>query len=464
ENKVEYEYILAPKSLLNQIKKTGELTVVSDLTFNDYSIGTEVFEGSCYFHHVEYLNNKILNELDLKSGDTWRIKTNLQLIDFYEKYGLNLEYYDRLQKNKEYIVIYLDNYSETDIFQWSVTENDNNLKLNYLVKEIKEQTKDENNKGWFIIIEKSATENEITASIEYTEYKYLSYNVFPNDENTKAYDFYKMYLSENKPDWKYKLISDFNTLSSAFYKYGKDEKENGITAEDIFVSTVFEENYVLALYLTEGNSGAIKNTFYNARVSESNILYLYAFHSSNEGNEAIYEMLYFIIIPKSEIPSVIGDVEVQATNEIVYNGPFESVSIMGPSKDAVKIDITHLIINNQAELEKFFIDYTHYELTQESFERLQNIDFESNFVLICNRQYYKYHQGDFVNYKTTLNGIASITFMIDPSCDIIIDEWDEYYFDIVIIPKHYLKYQIDYFYIRFAKQEREEAKDLIENQ
>ena len=73
-------------------------------------------------------------------------------------------------------------------------------------------------------------------------------------------------------------------------------------------------------------------------------------------------------------------------------------------------------------------------------------------------------RGAIVNFKTTSNKIASITFMIDPSYDIITDGWDKYFFDFVIIPKEYLKYEIDYLYLRYEEQFiiDEEDKDLIE--
>lgn len=461
KNKIEYEYILAPKSLLGVISnKTGVLTVENDLTFDNYNIGygdkLDSVDGSIYYD-IHYYSVNNLGTYDIQTGDTWHIKTNLQLRDFTEKYDIswNFRYYP-IKQGREYIIIYIESFSINNTIQWGITEKDNNLKLNYLVKEIDEQAKDESNSGYFIFIEKNATENEITTSVEYTQLEYSSCNVLPNYEGVTTYDFYEMELKYgNIPDWKFKLIDDFDNLRSIFDTYGEDERKEGITADNIFNSAVFDENYVLALHLYEGHTGAIKNTFYNARMSADKDLYLYAFQNSSAGNDVICEMLYFIIIPKNEIPSDIKDVTVQSTSEVVYNGPFEYVSLIDQYWEEHKIDGTHLIINSELDLEAFYEDYSNYD-------KLQSIDFENNFVLVINRHYYR--EGYFVNFKTTSNKIASITFMIDPSYDIITDGWDKYFFDFVIIPKEYLKYEIDYLYLRYEEQFiiDEEAKDLIE--
>lgn len=460
ENKIEYEYILAPKSLLSVIsQKTGHLIVENDLTFNNYSFryGDTLENVGKNNYSLDYFPKNNLSDYNIKSGDTWRIKTNLQLRDFTEKYDISWDFrYDPINQGGEYVIIYLENHPMNDIMQWSATEKDNKLTLHYLVKEMKEHTKEESNFGYFIFIEKNATENEVTTLVEYTKLEYSSCNVLPNYEDVTTYDFYEMELKYgNIPDWKFKLIADFDNLRSIFDTYGEDERKEEITADNIFDSAVFEENYVLALHLYEGHTGAIKNTFYNARMSVDKDLYLYAFQNSSAGNDVICEMLYFIIIPKTEIPSDIKDVTVQSTSEVVYNGPFEYVSLIDQYWEEHKIDGTHLIINSEPDLEAFYEDYSNYD-------KLQSIDFENNFLLVINRCYYR--AGEFVNFKTTSNKIASITFMIDPSCDIITDGWDKYFFDFVIIPKEYLIYEIDYLYLRYEEQFiiDEEDKHLIE--
>ncbi len=455
-NRVEYEYILAPKSLLNKIQKTGTLTVETDLTFNNYNGNAyDIIEGSEYeLYSVSYDKG---SGSDLKSGDTWRIKTNLQLLDFIDRYGLNLSNYDYISKNDEYIVIYLENYLRSNILQWSIVENGNNLKLCYLVKEMEEQNKDyEESYGNFIIIKKNATLKEVNASIEYTKLEYTSASVIPNDESIVTYDFYEMDLSSgNLPNWNFKLISSFGVLENVFYTYGKYEKEEKITASDIFVSTVFDNNYILALHLTEGHTGAIKNTFYNARMSGDNTLHLYAFQNSHSGNDVLCEMLYFIIIPKDEIKSEIKRVNIQNTNEITYNGPFEHISITSRNEQ-VTLDEKHLILNSEKELEAFFEGYEQYEM-------LQTIDFENNILLAIKMEYYEYYPGNFINFKTTPNGVASITFMIDTSYDFIIDEWSKYVVDFIVIPKSYLQYKIEYLYIRYEESANVNASDKIEH-
>ena len=176
------------------------------------------------------------------------------------------------------------------------------------------------------------------------------------------------------------------------------------------------------------------------------MVYLYAFERSSSGTDAMYDMLYFISIPKAEIPTEISGVRVEVTNEIIYNGPFDNVIIASPKEEDVKLEESYLIINSYEELESIVEGYSEYE-------KLQNIDFENNFILAFNRRFYttsEYLYGDFVNFTTTMHGTASITFMSEKH-EWISDYTRTYILDLVIIPKEYLKHEVKYFYIRYEK-------------
>ena len=57
--------------------------------------------------------------------------------------------------------------------------------------------------------------------------------------------------------------------------------------------------------------------------------------------------------------------------------------------------------------------------------------------------------GDFVNFKTTAYGTASITFMSEDE-EWLSDGTRTYILDLVIIPREYLKNEINHFYVRYA--------------
>ncbi len=430
---IEYKYIVIPKIRLYGInKKTGTLSFDVNETFlenNEASVGKKYFDATNY---------------DIKPGDTWRITNKLEMEDFNKKFGTNYsDKYFLSPYNEEYIIIYLESGNKYITHKTVINESENIIKICYLVGE-KEETKEED--GYFLCLSRNADDKEFSVIIEYTIIEYGSYKSYAIDKNINSYDFYKMQLySYDKPEWKHMLIDSYAQLEEIFNTY-KNNKYTSDNFDEVFDSTIFDKNYVLALQIDEGDSGQIKNTFYNARIGGDKVLHLYSFKNSNGGSEAIYQMLYFIIIPKEEITCEIADVCVQLTNEVAYNGPFESVSIGSENEENITLNNSHIIINSYTELEAILENYNTYK-------KLQNIDFENYFVLAFNRwPYYtaEYKYGDFVNFKTTMNGTATITFM-SMDKDWISDSWTKtYVLDLVIIPREYLKYDIEYFYVRYA--------------
>lgn len=432
KNKVEYEYIVVPKSHLNNVKKTGELDVNTISTFDSYS--------------EPYIVKKSFNNEDysIVSGNTWYITTNLELQDFNRKFGTSFNKYVGKKYNKEYIIVYLEDSDQYEIVQSTSKESDSLYYINYLVK--KNEGEEKEKQGVFLCIEKNASSKVEKLIIERTIIKIGdSYPSYSTESDISSYDFYSMDLYYTKrPDWQYKVITDYSQYEEIFNTHKHYEIDDNITADMIFDESTLENNYILALYKVEGGSGMIKKGFYNARLGGNGILYMYSFESSRESDCAEHNELYFISIPKSKISKEIKGVKIEVTNEIVYNGPFENVIIASTKKDDVQLEKSHIIISSYSELESVINSYREYE-------KLQNIDFENYFALAFNRHYYttaEYLYGEFVNFKVSVYGTASITFMSENN-NWISDGTRTYILDVVIIPKEYLRYNINYFYIRY---------------
>lgn len=442
ENKVEYEYIIVPKTHLSKLnQKTGYITLNYNLTFDNYNSGTNIYDPEYLYTQNIYFCNYDLN-LPNKS-ESYQIKSTLQMYDFLEKYGLSDTSLDFRLKEGQYIVIYLENFSVNNIVHTSVSIENHTLNLSYIVTEhIKNNgEKLEGQGNALIFIETKITEEINKVEVEYYDINYTKCNVIPSNEDITTYDFHKIELYEYKPNWKYKLISDYQTLQDIITDCnGYNDLKESLNEEPIFDYDIFNENYVLALYITEGNSSDIKNTFYNARVNADKNLYLCAFESSEEGCDAIYEMLYLIVIPKTHITEEIKSVIVQTTDEIVYNGPFDRI-------EKIRVNVN----NDSARLEKFFAvinSYDEYETLFPDYEIANGINFEEYFILAVNREWYLSYEGNYVNFKTTSNGTASITFMYEDNAYDIID-YDYYILDLIMIPRSLFKYEITDIYFRY---------------
>ncbi len=433
KNKIEYEYVVVPKSHLEGAWKTGDLSISANTTFNDF------FEPDIIKKDFDNTN------YSLQSGDTYHITTKVEMQDFNKRFGTNFnasniggKYY------REYYIVYLEDKYDYKIFQSAERSDDTSIYISYLVENEKATSK---KSGYFLCIERDSIGIERQIIIENTVINYGSYPSCSVEQNITSYDFYAMDLHYSKKlDWKYKLLTDYTQFTEMFDAYKHDEIEDNITADMVFDEATFENNYILAVNLIEGGSGMIKKGFYNARVGGNKMVYLYAFERSSSGTDAMYDMLYFISIPKAEIPTEISGVRVEVTNEIIYNGPFDNVIIASPKEEDVKLEESYLIINSYEELESIVEGYSEYE-------KLQNIDFENNFILAFNRRFYttsEYLYGDFVNFTTTVHGTASITFMSEKH-EWISDYTRTYILDLVIIPKEYLRHEVKYFYIRYEK-------------
>ena len=73
------------------------------------------------------------------------------------------------------------------------------------------------------------------------------------------------------------------------------------------------------------------------------------------------------------------------------------------------------------------------------------------------------YDGDYVNFKTTPNGIASISFMYEESAYDMIEGYDFYILDLIIIPRSLLKYEITDIYFRYFENPNQEKHEQIKD-
>ncbi len=430
--RVEYEYIVVPKVHLRNVRKTGDLNIEIIDTFASYTqpkITKEYFNSDGY---------------NVKTGEVWRIQTKAEMEDFNNKYGTSFTTSNLgFKYNKEYIIVYLT--KEHKIFQSALSENGSNVYLSYLIDE--NAVVNSKYDGYFLKIEKASVEDFDRLYIDYicalTKNTYNSYYV---DQSVNSYDFYQMKLEYSKEPVLDKIIlTEYSQFEEIFNKYKHDEYEN-ITADTVFNPSVFEDNYVI-VFSEYSMSNEDLEIIYNARVGGNKTLYLYATKEDDKLTDLWYYYdLYFVAIPKNEIFTEISNVMLQYTKSVVYNGPFESVTISSTNQETVKLDKTHVVIDSLDELIEVFDRYDRYE-------KLQNIDFENYFVLAFNRKAYttiEYDYGDFVDFKTSVHGTASITFVAYEE-EWLSDSTKYYVLDFVVIPRELMKHDITYFYVSYAK-------------
>ena len=428
--RVEYEYIIVPKSDLRSVAKTGTLNINTKDTFKS-TVQPSITK--------KYFNADGFNILP---GYTWRITTKLEMEDFNNKYGTNFITTNIGAKyNREYIIVYLED--EYDIIQTSLSENNNSMYLSYLIRGAKEFNGHNGQyTGYFLRIERDAEDAFNRLNIKCTLIASVgtqkSYSV---EKEIKPYDHYEMKISyADEIDFKYLVLTDYTQFEELFNEYS--EYEYDIIAPDkVFAPSTFENNCVVVF---PGYYDDI-NTYYNARIGGNGALYLYAYENIGYLEEIQYKMLTFISIPKDDLSKPINGIKIQYTKEPVFNGVFEHVTVSSTNSADVKLEQKFVLINSENQLNEILPNFKDYK-------KLQNVDFENNFILAFNRGYFTnvgYLYGDFVNFKTDANGNAYITFMQENQ------KWintgiRNYTLDLVIIPREYLKHEISYLYYHSA--------------
>lgn len=419
---VEYQYIVVPRSHLRSIAKTGDLYIDTVDTFNNNDTPTIT---------KKYLKTDIYN---LAAGDTWRITTKVEMEDFNKKYGTNFP--TSSFSSREYIIVYLT--GEYEIHQSSLIKMNNSLYLYYLAGD---KLSSSNKNGYFLCIKADASQSFDRLYIEHTVISSLgSYSSYSVEQNIYSYDFYSINLSYSKtPELDKIVLTEFSQFEEIFNQYKHGEYES-ITAEMIFNPSTFKNNYVVVFNML--NSDA--DVFYNARVSGENILYLYAYEESTLSDGWDENYLHFISIPKYEISKAIKGVKIQYTKEPVFNGPFENVVISSKDYNDVKLEKSFTVISSYDELKALVENYDYYE-------KLRAIDFNNNIILAFNRKSYstdEYLYGAFVNFKTNIHGTATITYMTDGE-KWLSNGYLTYVLDLIIIPKEYVKHELEYFHVRY---------------
>ncbi len=429
--RVEYEYIIVPKSNLRSVAKTGDLNITVKDTFESY---TQPSITKKYFN---------ADGFNILPGYTWRITTKLEMEDFNNKYGTNFITTNiGTRYGRECIIVYLE--EEYDIIQTALSENNGNMYLSYLIRGEREFNGHNGQyTGYFLCIEREATKDTfdrlyIECTLISSVGTYPSYSV---ETEVKPYDHYEMRISyADEIDFKYLVLTDYTQFEELFNEYSEYEYDN-ISADKVFAPSTFENNYVVVF---PGYYDEI-NTYYNARIGGNGALYLYAYENNSWIEEIEDKLLTFISIPKEDLSKPINGIKIQYTKEPIFNGSFENVIISSTNQEDVKLEQKFVLINSENQLNEILTNFNDYK-------KLQNIDFENYFVLAFNRGYFTnvgYLYGDFVNFKTDTNGNAYITFMQENQ------KWintgsRNYTLDLVIIPREYLKHEISFLYYHTA--------------
>lgn len=426
---VNYTYIVIPKSKIPNATKTGDLEINKIETFNDYSEPT-----------IDYYNYS-KEGYNISHGNTWIISSKKELTQFNETFGTYFHSVNRLGKEygNEYVVIYVENYYDYEILQKTENVTDTVYCLSLLTKN--KETVSTNKEGGFICFLVNSSDTDKKFVIEYTQINYGSYDTQSVEKEISVYDHYSISLRyNNKPDWNHIVLTTYAQFEEVYNTYKYDPEET-LSADMIFSNEIFDTHYVVA-FRTYGDA----DVYYNARISGDKYLYLYAFNDRDMIDESGSKTLTFVTIPKNRISSEISGVKVQFTKQTAYNGPFENVVITSNSQEEVKLGKSFVIINSDEELQTVLANY-------EDYQKLRDVDYENNIILAFNRRAYttiEYLYGDFVNFKTSIHGTASITFMSEDR-EWLTDWTKIYVLDLVIIPKEYIKHEINYFYVSYAE-------------
>ena len=408
-----YSYLIVPKGILNSLPTHGYVNI-------------EINEGLKRNEYYE-LFEKDLSAYGVKEGDAWYLSNNAEVEEFNKRYKTDLSLY----WNKDFIVIYLQENRELiyDVVNVNLTKSNINLQL------VRNITNEENNKlsPYLLIVympdNGDYIEDNLNLNLEILNLKAISYpSVSSMEYNPLSFKTFDVGPS-NKVDFENLIITGYEQLNLFFKQYLGIEN-----ASELYNESIFEGSYILALYVEESHTGAIKKDFYNLRVGGDERIYIYATQTSSWGGCMICETLYLIEVPKSEEALRYKDVVVQETYDYVVSGPFEFETIHSTGKVLPIVDDFE-IISSFEQLRALLENYCEYE-------RLQSVDFEKSFILAFNRGpfndlHFTSEYGDFVNFVVSPYGTASITFMYEPN-QYTGDDSNVYTLDLVIIPKKHL--------------------------
>ena len=183
-----------------------------------------------------------------------------------------------------------------------------------------------------------------------------------------------------EPDFEWKLIDNYDTLSEIFAEYG------GIYPNAQLKSIDFETAYILAHYTVESciecHSAA---SFENVRYGNG-CLYVDKYYDNHGGGEAESPCLYFVVIPKEYVTGEVTNVAVLQKNTYAksehkrVNSEY-TAHVIDNLKELPEFDF--VIIESREQLEELYREYAYTK----ALDALLNLDFEKMCIVAYVRQY-----------------------------------------------------------------------------
>lgn len=286
---VYYHYLVLPKSILNKMSKTGKLTV------ENRDIYTKNF--------ARMLKETDLSHLGIKEFDSWLLANKSEVQEFNELYNLNLtEYY-------EWLVIYA-NEASSSIYSYSdfgIIGNKAKINIYKNVSATKDEHKCPTLICFAIDTKNQYIENSVSLTVSITDLSGKKYKI----DTEKEFEKHQTFTADinactkgktkllKRPEFSSKLITSYEELTALFNEYIDKN------VSDVFEESVFNENYVIAIYKSM-ECYSTNSEYFNVHIGAGAI----NIYQRNDGFDSgvSHNTLFLIAVPRNE--GLLGDKEI----------------------------------------------------------------------------------------------------------------------------------------------------------